>query len=39
MNEDDYDEIIHSPLERTLTGEGHNLIIAIYRGALTKNHR
>lgn len=32
MNEDD-DEIIHSPLERTLTGEGHRLIIAIYRGA------
>ena len=26
-------EIVYSPLERTLSGEGHTLRIAIYRGA------
>jgi uncharacterized protein len=32
MTEDTYD-IIHSPLARLLSGEGHTLEIAIYRGA------
>ncbi len=32
MNDDEI-ELIHSPLERTLSGEGHTLHIGIYRGA------
>ncbi len=32
-NTDDTYTIVHSPLERTLSGEGHTLDIAIYRGA------
>jgi uncharacterized protein len=30
---DDSYDLVHSPLERTLSGEGHTLRIAIYRGA------
>ena len=33
QDSDDAYDIIHSPLERTLSGEGHALRIAIYRGA------
>lgn len=33
QDSDDHYELVHSPLERTLSGEGHTLRIAIYRGA------